>query len=768
MTQLKSGFTPEGERYVVRDVHAFDRADAYLWNDDMYLKIDQRGRCECAFLQPNITPYAGGQRCFYVRDEATGEFWSVPYDPVKREPEEFEFSLGRGDLVWRNVTAGIEVRLEVVVPRDAFVELWTATVTNLGEQPRKLSLYSFLPVGPPWAMSRDGDWDDKLNGLNYHAFPYYVKVEDYYKLAALRNEAFVATDVKPTSWDMSIAEFEGLYGLHAPAGLQAKRLGKHTARNEEVAAIFQWAWTLAAGKSKTVKLVLGPAQDKREMQRLRDRFLAPGAFAAAKEKVYAFFAQHDSTVKVETPDADFNHYLNVWLPFQNLINGRALRFNKDACGRNIIQDSMGITYTDPATERELYLVTWSQQETDGWLPHSVKAHPDAVTSPINTIPHRDMNAWGPYSLYFYLTETGDMSILDEKLGFADSKEQATLYEHINRGLEWLLKDRSPRRLSHIGEGDWNDPLNMAGHQNKGESIWLTEALAHALDVWAEVADRVGDADRAIRYRKEAETCRKAVNKHAWDGAWYMRGTTDAGRRFGVKGDKEGTVFINSQSWAIISGAATGERVDQVMAAVDKYLMTPAGPMTVAPPFTHMYEDIGKLTLKHPGTGENGSVYCHAAAFLAYALYLARRGERAFEMHRTLLTGWGTNPLSRSGQVPTYIPNAFMGFGMDRYAGQSSHSPMTGTIAWWLRTSVTLLLGVRAEWEGLRLDPQLPAAWKHARVSKRFRGADYDIEIKRQKGVTGVKVVLDGVELADNLVPLQKKNSRHQVIVLIGV
>ncbi len=766
MAQPPSGFTPDGTRYVVRDAHLMDRADAYLWNDQMFMQMDHRGRCQAWYMQPNLTSYAGAFRCFYVRDEETGEFWSVPFDPVQAEPEEFEFSIGRGDLQWRVVKHGVEVTLRVVIPRDDAAELWTASVRNLSGRPRKLSFYSYFPVESATAMAWEARFDSALGGMNYHAFPYYVKVEDYYKYQPLKNETMCVPDVAPTAWEMSAADFSGEGGLADPAGLQRKRLAKGYEKQEPCACVFQWSKTLKPEQEWTVNLVFAPAHDRKEMLRLKRKYLAPDAINKALDKVNAFYAKYEPAYRVETPDADLDAYLNVWLPFQNLMNGRALRFNMDACGRNIIQDSMGIVLNDPATARRNFLVTWSQQEADGWLPHSVKMVPEAETSPINTIPHRDMNVWGPYSLYFYLVETGDLGILDEKLRSSDDPTPVTLYEHLHRGLEWLLADRTKRGLSRIGEGDWNDPLNMAGWRNKGESVWLTQALSYALDVWAEVAEQVGDAERAKRYRQEGKKCRRAVNKHAWDGAWYMRGTTDAGRRFGVHTDKEGKIFVNAQSWAIICGAATGERVDEIMAAVNRYLMTDSGPMTLHPAFTTMQEDIGKICLKQGGTGENGSVYCHAATFLAYALYLTRRPEEAWGILRTLLTGWGTNPLRRSGQIPTYIPNQFFGVAMGKHEGKSSHSAMTGTTAWWQRTALTMTLGIRAEWEGLRIDPQLPAAWKKARVQRTFRGAAYDIAISRQKGDDRVTVWLDGAELADNLVPLQKTGSRHEVRVVV--
>lgn len=343
-----------------------------------------------------------------------------------------------------------------------------------------------------------------------------------------------------------------------------------------------------------------------------------------------------------------------------------------------------------------------------------------------------------------MAESGDYGILDASVPFADKPQQrATLYDHLNRGLDWLLRDRTRRGLCRIGQGDWNDPLNMAGHQEKGESIWLSEALAYALATWAEIADFRRDQPRARRWRRAAAKLRQAINRYAWDGHWYVRGFTDAGRPFGTRRDREGRIFINSQSWAIISRAATPQRRRRCVRAVEQHLLTPTGPMTLAPAYTRFHGDIGKLTQKIPGWNENGSSYCHAATFYAYALYVALQADKGFAALRGLLPGGGANTIVRAGQVPLYVPNFYRGVAAGRKAGLSSHAPNTGTASWYYRTAITMLCGVRAEPHGLRLDPQLPARWRHVTVWRRWRDAEFTIQIIRDRQLRRPAVTLDG-------------------------
>ena len=756
-------FIENGRRYVVRDPHFLERADSHLFNDGLEVQMDLRGKCRSRFLQPNGTPYSEALRAFYLRDEATGKFWSVPYDPVQIEPDSFEFSAGTADIQWRVVVDGIEVWLRLVVPREDQVELWTVTVTNRGAGPRKLSLYSYFPIGQVGWINQSSSYDPALGGIVVDYFPYYVKVADYYKLRTLKNSIFCASDRKPVAFETNQREFLGGKGPHDPAALHLPKLaGGKTAYEPSVAAL-QYKLSLAPQAAATTNFAFGPAVDHADIKRLVKTYLRPGAVEQSLAGVRAFQESISPAVRISTPDSDFDAFVNNWLPHQTHFCGALLRMDGEVCVRNAFQDSMGATFNMPDRARATFCKVFAHQNADGYMPHGAALVEGTSTHPINTIPHRDMNVWAPFVLSFYAMETGDVSILDENVGFRDSKEKATIHEHICRGLEWQLRDRTKRRLCRIGEGDWDDPLNMAGWKEKGESIWLTEALAVALDTWAVVANRIGDRKRAKVYRREADVCRKAINDLAWDGEWYARGTTDAGRWFGVSKDKEGKIFLNAQSWALMSNAATGrERIEACMKAVRQHLMTPSGPMTMAPAFTTMHEDIGKITQKTPGTGENGSVYCHAASFYAYGLFHVRQAEEGFRILRTLLTGAGTNPLTRSQQLPLYIPNFYRGSAAGKTAGRSSAAWNTGTAAWFYRTAVTDLLGVRGEFDGLRIDPQLPRKWDKVEVWRKFRGAEFNIAMRKTRGVRKIEVILDGKPLPGNLIPIQKPGGVHTV------
>ncbi len=759
MTNASSGFTENGRRFVLREPTRVRLANTDLWNDQMCLNIDHRGGCS---TKGRI--YASDRRHFYVRDDDTMRFWSSPYDPVQVAPEEFEFAPGVGDVRWRVVTDGLELTTQVVVPRDDFGEVWTARLRNASGRPRNVSLITYLPIGRIGHLRDVGWYDEAVQGVIHNFFWWWCKIEDYFATKDEKYNIVCLSDRRPDSYEVDMNAFLGWGGPACPDALQEKELRCRESHGDPTVAAFQFSLSLDADEEEQFQFFLGPAKDRSDMDRLRQDYLGNGCPQAVCNEVTADLDEYAGAIQIKTPDPDFDAYVNHWLPRRLLFMGRTMRMSAAAQARNAIQDMIGLTYTAPALTRQRLLKIWSFQYADGWMPHGLPFKEGAKLHGILEIPHRDLNVWGPMTLSVYTGETGDIAVLDETVPFAESTESAPLYDHICRGLEWLLADRTERGLARIGQGDWNDPLNMAGRHGHGESFWLTEALAYSLDIWAEFADHRSDTTRAARYRREADACRRAVNEHGWDGAWYARGTRDDGSLFGVSANAEGRIFLNAQGWAFICGAADTSTVDTCINSVREQLDTPSGPMTLTPAFAEMDEGIGKLSMKAPGSSENGSVYCHAAVFYAYGLFSVGRSKEAWRVLRTLLTGNETNTINRSGQLPLYIPNLYRGTAAGPTAGQSSHAANTGTAPWYYLTVVTKLFGMQPDFDGLRFLPELPPDWDRAEVNRTWRGASFDITFIADKKAEEVEVELDGKPLPDNCVPPQQNGTTHAVTV----
>ncbi len=753
-----TSFIEGGRRHRLADPGLMPCADADLWNERLHLKLDHTGRAAGNFLQPNATPYAGAERTVYLKDRRDGTFWSAPFGPVHERPEHYAFEPGLHDIRWLAERGGVRVEMTVRVPPGDPVELWEVRVENTADEARAVSCYPFFATGFLGLLDHRSQFDPGLGGFLHRFFPYYVKIDDYHTLKKRKNLTYCLADRAPVAWEGSRANFGGFGGTARPRQLAAERLENGQAVYEDGVCAFQYDLDLAPGAAETFRFILGPASDEAEVAAMRARHLSAEGFAASDAGWAAVGEACPPALEIGTPEKDFDAYVNHWQPNRALMIGRTLRFNPSPQGRNAIQDAMSAALVDPVAARKWFLKIWTHQHEDGFLPHGMPMVEGAAIMPITTIPHKDTNVWGPDALDFYLRETGDEALLHEAVPFSGGRKSATVYEHVGLGLDWLLGDRTARGLSRIGQGDWNDPFNMAGPKEKGESIWLTEALAYALDVWAGVSDRLGDGDRASRGRAEAEACREAVRRHAWDGRWYCRAFTDAGRKVGGADSDEGRIFLNAQSWAILSGAADEAQIDSMVEAVEEFLWTPAGPMTLAPPFGGMVEDVGKLTLKTPGTGENGSVYCHAVTFWACALFRAGRSAEGWRALRVLLPRDTPEALARSGQLPIYIPNFYRGAACGTSAGRSSRSPNTGTSAWYYRTLVESVFGLRAGWDELEVAPSLPAAWPEATALRRWRGANYRVAFRRDPSLSETQVLLDGHLLKEGRVPQRPAGS----------
>jgi len=384
--------------------------------------------------------------------------------------------------------------------------------------------------------------------------------------------------------------------------------------------------------------------------------------------------------------------------------------------------------------------------------------------PITLIPHKDTNIWGPLALDVYIRESGDADILNDPIPYREGSRE-TLAEHLERGLRWLLKDRSPRGLSLIGQGDWNDPLNMVGPDGKGESVWLSAALVVALDAWSQLCMRCGRD--AGSWSEKAEEIRRAIREYTWDGNWYVRAFSDEGKVIGSHSCDEGRIFLNAQSWAMMAAIPSEEQIGKMVESVNAELGNRIAPAVLAPPYKGMRDHVGKLTLKSPGTGENGSIYCHASLFWSYALLRSGRVEDGWKVLRNLLPGSPGNPVASCGQLPLYIPNFYRGPVREDVFGMSSHSPNTGSAAWVYMTFVEEVIGLKGDGNHLLVQPRLPAGWESVSGERLYQGTRYTFSMQRKAGTEKRCIEVDG-QPSDGQIAVDRKKSERKISVELPV
>ncbi|WP_084405019.1 GH36-type glycosyl hydrolase domain-containing protein [Aliagarivorans taiwanensis] len=746
-------FIEQGTRYHLDDPCIAPNSAAYLWNPKMMLHMNCRGFAVSQYMDPEPRKYAhvpnlAGQsfmqpeqpyfshhpgRFFYLRDEQTGEMFSAPYEPMKSQLDSFAFEPGLSDIRWCIEKLGIELVITLELAADEVLELWTVQLRNLSGRSRRLSLIPYFPVGYSSWMNMGGRFDAQLNAIVCSCVTPYQKVEDYFKHQHFKDLTFLTADRAPDFYEVGLQRFEGEGGLHNPSALQdGQNLANGEAHYEMPAAIMQFSYELSADESTELRLGFGPAKDESEIAALKQRFIEADP-SLNRQALAQYIGEAKGVIDIDTPDAQLNDFVNHWLPRQVFYHGDSNRLTTDPQTRNYLQDAMGMVYIKPQACREAIITALQQQAVSGGMPDGILLSDEAELKYINQVPHTDHPVWLAIVLSAYLRETNDYALLDEPLVWADSDETASVFEHVSRAMEYLCQANDDRGLPYIAQGDWCDPMNMVGYQGKGVSGWLAEAISYALQLWSPICRQRQANERAGRFEEHASGLNQRINQHFWDGQWFGRGITDQGVLFGVSNDKEGRIFLNAQSWALLCGAANGEQQQAMLQAIDQQLDTPYGVMMSAPAFTAMRDDVGRVTQKWPGSAENGSVYNHAAAFYAASLYTVGESERAFEVLRKMLPDNSAEELAIRGQLPVYLPNYYRGayYQYPRTAGRSSNLFNTGTCAWFYQLMVEQLFGLRGDEHGLRVQPQLPQGWPSASVTRQFRGASVQIDFVRE-------------------------------------
>jgi cellobionic acid phosphorylase len=775
-----------GDRYELLSPTAMPRAAGFLWNRKMMIQVNCRGYAVAQFMQPEPAKYAHAPnleaktfmqpeqgyyahhpgRFFYIKDEETGEFFSAPYEPVRAKLDSFTFIAGKSDIGWKVEHLGLRVEMALGLPVDDVVELWSLRVTNLSGRARRISVYPYFPIGYMSWMNQSGEYRPDLGGIVASSVAPYQKVADYFRQKDFKDKTYFLCETAPDAWEVCQEAFEGEGGLHAPSALLQAELSNGDARYETPAAVMQYRIALAPGEARDYRFLFGPALDDAEIGAMRDQYLNAAAFAATKHAYAEYIEGGYGCLSIETPDAELDNFVNHWLPRQVFYHGDVNRLTTDPQTRNYLQDNMGMSFIKPEVARAAFLHALSQQEPTGAMPDGILLVEGAELKYINQVPHTDHCVWLPVCMKVYLDETGDYALLEEPVTGTDGKT-LTVAERMSGAMDWLLKDCDDRGLSYIAQGDWCDPMNMVGYKGKGVSGWLTVAAAYAMNLWSGMCAQRGDEAGAQQYSFGARTLNAAANKYLWDGRWFARGITDDDVIFGVSSDKEGRIYLNPQAWSMLSGAAGAEQRKLMLEEVEEQLYTPYGVQMFAPPYSKMRDDVGRVTQKHPGSAENGAVYNHAAVFYIYSLYHGGETERAWKLLRQMIPGPDQADYLQRGQLPIFIPNYYRGAWKEypRTAGRSSQLFNTGTVSWAYRCVIEGLCGLHGDAAGLRIAPQLPKEWPGMKAVRRFRGAMFDVNIRRTGG-DRVRVWCNGEELPEAHVGNIEAGRRYQLDVTI--
>ncbi|MCE5199649.1 glycosyl transferase family 36 [bacterium] len=745
----------------------------------------------------NSLPWDRPGRYVYLKDADSGEYWSLSWQPTAHKPDEYKCHVGMGYEKIETLYRGIRSEITYTVPLDDDLEIWLVKVKNEGDATRKLGVYSYVEMclGHALVDLINQPNDQHFNIVNFNREDNAIYATKNYWVThkgvsvEQPNQAWdryvvFTSDLQVQSWDSLKDGFIGPWRSEQnPVGIENGVLGNTDITAGDACAALQSEIVLEAGQEIEFVVLMGCVEAKGYREKalpLIEKYRSPQAAHKALNGVKAYWEKYLSTVTAETPDEDLNRMINIWGKRQTWVT-----FN---CNRNAgyyhggllygvgmrdqCQDTMGPILSDPKAVADRLLEVISHQFQDGSTLHNYFK----LTGHGERTGHSDTPLWIPLAIINYIKETGDLSYLMNVVPFQDGDE-ADVLDHVMRACDYVLSQLTENHLPKFGPGDWNDTLDYVGRKGIGESVWVAHFLCYILRETAELLDHICSetscpcadyiVESAQRYRQEYDLVKQALNERCWDGEWYIRGIRDDGGVIGPHTNPEGKIFWNAQSWAVISGVAEGERAKLALDSADKLCITSRGPKILSPSYTQLDEGIGLATRCVPGKKENGAIFNHVAAWAILGNLVYGYGNRAYDYYRKTLPMVQAHDPDVYKMEP-YVYSEYVTSDDHPTFGQASHSWLTGSGVWMFRDALDYILGVRPTYNGLMIDPCIPDSWDGYKVTRRFRGATYNIEVKNpnhlQKGA--VQLEVDGKSVDGNVLPLIEEGQTARVVCTI--
>jgi len=737
----------------------------------------------------NAVPMDLPGRQFYLRDRDSGDTWSAAWQPVGKPLDEFKTTtrFGPGYAVIESAWRGIRSEATYFVPLGQDFEYWRLRVTNTGDQSRRLSVFSFCEFTTEWNIVQD------LFNLQYTQFISEAVWRDGFILASSCKrlpedpQHFANWDQSRWWWmtqlggeiagfDCERDRFLGVYrSFDRPEAVERGACGNTEHFSDNGCGAIQSNLELAPGASTDVLVLLGIGQQPRA-RRIRAKFGNVAACERALAEVKAHWHGLLDAMQVQTPDPDFDHMTNVWGAYNALMTFEWSRScslvytgdQRDGFGfRDTVQDFLGVTGMMPAAVRERLVLMLSGQDSTGGAQPEIRpwSHAPGKMKPTPPGDYRsDDCLWFFNSVPAYVAETGDLGFYREVVPFAD-KGRATVFGHLRRALEFNLARTGRHGLPCGLKADWNDCLKLG---YKGESVFVTFQVRLGLQVYADIAAKLGaKRDREWALAELARLDRK-IAKVCWDGGWFIWAIGEDGTVFGTKKAKEGRIYLNTQCWAILSGAATPEQADRALAAVKQQLASDYGVALCNPPFAKTPVRVMRAVLFNPGNKENGSIFSHTQSWAVLAEIARGHGDQAYAYYRAFMPA-AQNDRAEIREIEPYVHCQSTHAPASKKYGRSRVPWLSGTASWAHYTATQYILGIRPEIDGLRIDPCIPKAWPGFTVKRVFRGRTLHIEVQNPSGVSrGVKsLTVDGRPVDGSLVPASALKDGAKIVAVLG-
>lgn len=759
--QSFGGFQEGGRSYRITDPRTPRPLMNYLWNRRFLSAVNQFGGGTGAYggraayyIDPDnrgrATLIRNGNRYFYIKDLSDLSIWNPGWYPTRHMLDAYHCDHAPGSTRIMGQWNGVTVNTEVFVPEEEVCEVWTVTVRNEADTAKRLKLYSFVEFSLE-GYSRYSEYDSYVEAFYDEAHHMVYAKNGAQERPHSWYDGFIASDKKPEEYETSYRRFLGEYGdIRMPLALEQEHLSCRGTACEDMAGVLCHTIELSPKSQWEVHIFIGSCDSPKTAAEMYERLINGDPFADFGKSCQRTM-ERAATAQIETPEERLNCVYNYWVKQQVAMCAEVGRSTGKGF-RDTLQDSMALCMFHPALAREKLVETLSHQYCDGRCPRG--------WLPVDSHIYSDGPVWIAPAVNAYIKETGDFSLLKQTVPYLDTGED-TVWQHVLLSVRYSSKDLGSHGLVLAHDGDWNDSLNGIGVGGKGESVWTSIALYGALGDTLEMAHRFAP-DEKLEQELEGYRARiqSAVCTAGWDGDWFLAGYDDAGNPVGSRREKEGMIYLNSQTWAVLTGIAGEEQKERCLEAVDRYLECDNGVLTLYPPYRSYQPAIGRLTGFIPGIWENGAPYCHGGMFKVVTDFACGRPNQGWETFLRILPDSPKNPSANSGCEPYVFTNMYLGPENPR-AGKTSFAWVTGTAGWAQRAVSEYLFGFRPGYDSFQILPSLPSAFECAKLTRRFRGVVYHITYTRGEQ----ELIVDGKEMDwGSGIAIGAQESEHEIIV----
>lgn len=734
-------------------------------------------------------------RYIYIRDNLSKDYWSASWQPVGKNLTRYksECRHGMAYTKMRALYAGISSEVLYYVPLDAAHEVWAVAVRNDSDVVRELTVTGYAE------FTNNPNYEQDQVNLQYSQFITRTEFENDHILQLIHgNLDAVSADGKEvdnkdvgyrlfglagqrvSGYCGNKENFLGRYhGYGDPQGVTTGKLDGSMNYNENACGALSAVLVLNPGETAHLAFIVG-AKNREESRALMARYADPAA--VCPEELAALKAHWHTKLEnfqIHTPSAEMNSMINTWNAYNCFMTFTWSRAASLVyCGlrngygyRDTVQDIQGVIHLAPeqAAEKIRFMLS-AQVDNGGGLPlvkftHN-PGHEDTPDDPsyVQETGHPAYRAddalWLFPTVYKYLAETGNLAFLDEVIPYAN-KGAATVYEHLQRAIDFSLEHLGPHGMPAGLYADWNDCLRLGA---EGESSFVAFQLVLALRIQKQLAEEKGDAAAAEKLAKQLADFSALVEKLCWNEDRYIRGFTEKGEVIGRRTDPEANLWLNPQSWAVISGLADSEKAETILHTVHEGLNTEYGVMLMQPPYHAHAFDGALAVIYNAGVKENAGIFSQSQGWIILAEALCGHGNRAFSYYKANSPA-EQNDRAEIRKLEPYCYGQFTEGKDSPHFGRSHVHWLTGTASTMMVGAVEGILGVRPDLHGLQLSPSIPAAWDGFTMEKSFRGKKLHITVQnpahKESGFTSL--MLNGAAMPDNYIPADKLAAENEIV-----